>query len=235
MAISKKVRQAIYQQFNGLCAYTGTPLKEDWQIDHVTSRYEYRYKEFHETGETDVVKIRKKADNIGNLFPTQRIINHYKRELNLDMFRKYMLTFHLRLKKLPKNTGVSRTQRRKEYLFVIAELFGITPEKPFNGIFYFEKHNMLIQQTVPITLQHCKDRVAKRRGFNWVIFEGLRRDVEMSILNDASELYARYSRFVAREQLRQEQKAECEHPYHSVYRKMDYEKCNKCGKVLCEG
>lgn len=28
---------------------------------------------------------------------------------------------------------------------------------------------------------------------------------------------------------------ECEHPYAFVYSKCGYEKCNKCGKVLCEG
>jgi len=28
---------------------------------------------------------------------------------------------------------------------------------------------------------------------------------------------------------------ECDHPYAFVYRKMDYEICHKCGKVLCEG
>ena len=28
---------------------------------------------------------------------------------------------------------------------------------------------------------------------------------------------------------------ECEHPYYAVYRKMDFEKCTKCGKILCEG
>ena len=28
---------------------------------------------------------------------------------------------------------------------------------------------------------------------------------------------------------------ECEHPYMFVYRKMDYEKCTKCGKILCNG
>ena len=27
----------------------------------------------------------------------------------------------------------------------------------------------------------------------------------------------------------------CVHPYMDIYRKMDYEKCNKCGEVLCEG
>lgn len=28
---------------------------------------------------------------------------------------------------------------------------------------------------------------------------------------------------------------ECEHPYAFIYSKCGYEKCNKCGKVLCEG
>lgn len=28
---------------------------------------------------------------------------------------------------------------------------------------------------------------------------------------------------------------ECEHPYSFIYSKCGYEKCNKCGKVLCEG
>ena len=28
---------------------------------------------------------------------------------------------------------------------------------------------------------------------------------------------------------------ECEHPYAFVYRKGDFEKCSKCGKILCNG
>ncbi len=28
---------------------------------------------------------------------------------------------------------------------------------------------------------------------------------------------------------------ECNHPYAFVYRKCDYEVCQKCGKVLCKG
>jgi len=27
----------------------------------------------------------------------------------------------------------------------------------------------------------------------------------------------------------------CVHPYAEIYRKMYFEKCSKCGKVLCEG
>ena len=28
-------RERIYNKFGGLCAYSGTPLESDWQIDHV--------------------------------------------------------------------------------------------------------------------------------------------------------------------------------------------------------
>lgn len=31
------------------------------------------------------------------------------------------------------------------------------------------------------------------------------------------------------------QTKECEHPYCFVYRKADFEKCTKCGKILFEG
>ena len=35
MYISKKDREIIKNKFGGKCAYTGTELKEDWQVDHV--------------------------------------------------------------------------------------------------------------------------------------------------------------------------------------------------------
>jgi hypothetical protein len=49
-----------------------------------------------------------------------------------------MFGFHIRLGKLPKKTTRPQTIKRIEYMLKIAALFDITPEKPFNGIFYFE-------------------------------------------------------------------------------------------------
>jgi 5-methylcytosine-specific restriction endonuclease McrA len=114
-------REIIKKKYNGLCAYTGKQLGEDWQVDHVTPR---------------VLGV---DERLCNLVPACRIINHYKRDRKLEEFRDLMLTFHVRLGKLPKKTSVSATERRIKYMNEIARLFGITPDNPFDGKFYFEK------------------------------------------------------------------------------------------------
>jgi hypothetical protein len=125
MSISKKTRQLVREKYNGLCAYTGKPLGDDWQVDHINPVGHYGYRNVDK-------------DNISNLVPTIKIINHYKRCLDLEGFRGYMLYFHKRLAKLPKKTIVDRTARRKAYMFMVAELFDISVDKPFCGKFYFE-------------------------------------------------------------------------------------------------
>lgn len=129
----------MYNKFNGLCAYTGKPLDEKWQVDHMLSKCRFGYSLWGKCKDRDEYNNRlKEVDIIDNLMPACRIVNHYKRALDLEGFRAYMLKFHIRLGKLPKNTLVHKTQKRKEYMNNIAELFDITPTKPFNGKFYFE-------------------------------------------------------------------------------------------------
>ena len=127
--ISKIQREKIKQKFNGLCAYSGTPLEDDWQIDHVSPLVRnwvdgnIKFPEAH-------------CDE--NLFPCQKIINHYKGSLDLYLFRDLFLGgLHLRMDK-PKNPKTEKSRRKKEYLNKVASYFGITPTKPFSGIFYFE-------------------------------------------------------------------------------------------------
>lgn len=137
--MNSKIRQQVFEKYNGLCAYTGKPLGDDWQVDHMTSKYMHQYKTHLEYGSIEEVKLfLKKVDDVENLMPAIKIINHYKRSLDLEGFRDYMLSFHKRLKKLPKKTVIHETQRRKEYMLKVAELFDITPDKPFCGRFYFE-------------------------------------------------------------------------------------------------
>lgn len=174
MAISKKLRQQVYDKFNGLCAYTGKPLEDDWQVDHAISKcyseqvlikekhwlnlitgeelsmqtFNDRHREELEKGNRQFgydwkniaskYKPIKENNSIDNLLPALKIINHYKRAYTVDGFRKFMLTFHERLNKLPKKTLVPATVRRIEYMNEIANHFDITIEKPFNGVFYFE-------------------------------------------------------------------------------------------------
>lgn len=115
------MREIIRNKLNGLCAYTGKPLGEDWQIDHIFP------------------KRRGGTDDIDNLLPALKIINHYKRAFDLEGFRKYMLSFHIRLSKVPKNPKSKKGIKRKEYMNKIAEVFNIEVDKPFEGVFYFEK------------------------------------------------------------------------------------------------
>lgn len=125
--MNKKLREEVFNKYNGLCAYTGKPLDDDWQVDHIEPQY--KFKNNFTQGD---------ANHIDNLVPAIRIVNHYKRAHNLDRFREYMLTFHIRLAKLPKNTKVEATKKRIAYMNTIADLFDITVDKPFKGKFYFE-------------------------------------------------------------------------------------------------
>lgn len=124
MAQSKK-RQIIFNRFNGLCAYTGKPLGGDWQVDHQEPHF-YSH------------MFRRDPNRPDNLFPTLRIVNHYKRCKDLEQFRAYMLTFHERLKRLPKSPRRDKSAKRKEYMLKVAEAFNITTDSPFSGVFFFE-------------------------------------------------------------------------------------------------
>lgn len=137
MAVSKKVREQVRLKFKGLCAYTGKPLDDKWQVDHVMSKVKNEWLKKGYACPKQIVFL-ENVDCIENLLPALKIVNHYKRSLDLYGFRAYMLNFHTRLGKLPKKTLVESTQKRKEYMFKVAELFDITPDKPFNGVFYFE-------------------------------------------------------------------------------------------------
>lgn len=130
MYISKKHRAAVKEKYSGRCAYSGTLLKDDWQVDHLKPLIRRI-----EKGEC----MFPKDHRIENMMPVQRIINHYKGSMSLNLFREWYLGgLHERLKKLPKNPKAEKTVRHKAYLLEVAELFGITEDKPFEGTFYFE-------------------------------------------------------------------------------------------------
>ena len=133
MYISKKNREIIKNMFGCKCAYTGTDLLSDWQVDHV--------KAVRRNWMLNNSAIFEQNHNLENMFPSQRIINHYKHSMNLEEFRCFMKDFHIRLSKLPKNSKIEKTIKRKAYMLEIARLFDITTEKPFSGKFYFETIN----------------------------------------------------------------------------------------------
>lgn len=125
--MTKKQRQEIFNKFGGLCAYTGKPLGDDWQVDHVNPAAYFRWG-----------INRGDMNSTDNLVPCLRRINHYKRCRDLEDWRRFIGNLHERLKKLPKNTRVQKREKTKQYLLSVAEAFGITIDKPFAGKFYFE-------------------------------------------------------------------------------------------------
>ncbi|MCF3107294.1 HNH endonuclease [Niabella sp. CC-SYL272] len=134
--MKKGDRKKVFEKYGGRCAYCGCELGDKWQVDHAISKCYWFY-----VNSSDPEGV----NHIDNLKPACVPCNHYKRSQCVDDingghngFRSYMLSFHKRLARLPKKTGLERTRRRIAYMNVIAEKYGITPEKPFNGVFYFE-------------------------------------------------------------------------------------------------
>lgn len=133
MYISKKQRELIRNKFGGRCAYSGTELEDDWQVDHVVPII----RNLKGPG-----ALFEQGHQNDNMVPCQKLVNHYKANLGLEEFRTWYLgELHLRLQKLPKNPRTYKGLKRKMRLFMIAKFFGITPERPFSGKFYFETFN----------------------------------------------------------------------------------------------
>ena len=118
-------RERIFKKYNGLCAYSGTPLDPDWQIDHI-----------HPVIRVKGKPIIQERENENNMVPCQRAINNYKWGYELSYFKLTLLGgLHKRLKKYP-HTGKGGELRKR--MTKIADYFGITEDKPFSGKFYFE-------------------------------------------------------------------------------------------------
>lgn len=128
--MKKSDRELIRMKFNNRCAYSGTILEPDWQVDHIKAIIRNWWSN----------KPRfKDEDKLSNMFPTQKLINHYKGSMDLELFRTwYLAGLHERLKTLPKNPRVKKSIKRKAYLLKVSSYFGITENKPFSGKFYFE-------------------------------------------------------------------------------------------------
>ena len=111
MAISKSKREAVYQKYNGHCAYCGREIAyKDMQVDHFLAK-----RGWNEPW----------SDDISNLMPACRICNHYKRANSLETFRRYIAEIPRKL--------------RQNYIYKVGVVYGnvIEAEKPIE--FYFER------------------------------------------------------------------------------------------------
>ena len=115
--ISKKLREQVYQKYNGHCAYCGCELEiKDMQVDHVLSVARAKW-----------IKDELNLNNIDNLMPSCRACNYYKDTYSIETLRKNLSTLMERV--------------RKQYIFRLAEKYGMVQEMNWDGKFYFEKVN----------------------------------------------------------------------------------------------
>ena len=122
-------RKAVYDKFNGHCAYCGNPIHfEAFQVDHIVPKHlGHFYKSI--TMKNHVNGKGENVDSLENLFPSCRRCNHYKRGETLQSFRVTMETLHKRIMDI--------------YICKVAKDYGIISIKPFDGLFYFERINNL--------------------------------------------------------------------------------------------
>ena len=117
----KEQRVAIWQKYNGHCAYCGKELAfKEMQVDHYFPQWS-----------PHIAKMwgKMEVDDFRNLMPSCRRCNHYKRAYLPEDFRKMIKTLHERVLKI--------------YIAKVAEDFGIITIHPFDGVFYFEKCNQI--------------------------------------------------------------------------------------------
>jgi len=132
MSISLKIRQQVLHICGGYCAYCGITVDmRTMQVDHAEPKCSWQW---HRKGDsTD-------PNDITNLMPSCRWCNHYKRSHSIAGFRKVLLNLHNH-KYLSRNCYAPAEVKKKSYILTIAILFGITPQQPWNGIFYFENQH----------------------------------------------------------------------------------------------
>lgn len=113
MAISKKIRQLVYEKYDGHCAYCGREISyKEMQVDHFRPQRAWNPED---SG----------TDDIDNLMPSCRMCNHYKRAHGLETFRRY-------IEEIPRKL-------RGDYIYKIGVAYGNVIENEKRIQFYFER------------------------------------------------------------------------------------------------
>lgn len=114
-AIPKRIRQQVYDKYNGHCAYCGCSLTyEEMQVDHIDSVYRAEYGG-------------READNsIGNYMPSCRSCNFYKGVYSIEQFRSNI-----------ENLLIRKLHRDFNYKLLVK--YGMIHEDLKPVLFYFEQ------------------------------------------------------------------------------------------------
>ncbi|MBQ7430441.1 MAG: HNH endonuclease [Butyrivibrio sp.] len=115
--LTKDQRIAVYQKYNGHCAYCGCELEyKNMQVDHIESVCKAKFKK----------ELRETLNDIDNYMPACRACNYYKKAASIEGFRRKLKTLHTRLRKI--------------FIYKLAVKYGLIEEKPVKIVFYFEEH-----------------------------------------------------------------------------------------------
>ena len=115
--ISKKVRLAVYNKYNGHCAYCGKAIEyKDMQLDHLIPRQRERFKKYSD----------EEIECFENYMPSCRRCNHYKRAHSLETFRQM-------IEEIPKKLF------RDNYIYKVGLDYGLISTNERKIIFYFEQ------------------------------------------------------------------------------------------------
>lgn len=116
-AIPKKVREAVYQKYNGHCAYCGKKIEyKDMQVDHLIPVQRERFGRY--TAE--------QIECFENYFPACRRCNHSKRSYSLEGYREFVET-------IPKKLF------RDNYIYKVGLDYGLVEAHEHKIKFYFEQ------------------------------------------------------------------------------------------------
>lgn len=116
--ISKKTRLAVYEKFDGHCAYCGKALEyKDMQLDHMIPRQRERFKKYTE----------EQIECFENYMPACRRCNHYKRAHTLEYFRQL-------IEEIPKKLF------RDNYIYKVGLDYNLISVNEHKITFYFENY-----------------------------------------------------------------------------------------------
>lgn len=120
--MNKKIRQIVYQKYDGHCAYCGMPIElKDMQVDHINPIARGLSEEFRKKNEIDG------KDEIENYNPSCRSCNFRKGTLSIEEFREAIfkglevLSKNFTFRMMIKYNLVRFTYREVEFYF---EKFG---------------------------------------------------------------------------------------------------------------
>lgn len=116
-AIPKKVREAVYNKYDGHCAYCGKKIEyKEMQVDHLIPVQRERFKKYSE----------EEIECFENYMPACRRCNHYKHAHSLEVFRKYIEEIPAKL-------------YRDSYIYKVGRAYNLIVEWPQKIKFYFEQ------------------------------------------------------------------------------------------------